>query len=361
MVALRRLLVAAALVSCGAPVPEPQTVAPLRYDANSRWICVPGAAFDACNVELTATAIAPDGSRTIVANRPAKDPKVDCFYVYPTVDLELVPGNHEDFADTRKEKNTTLAQVGLFTQACAVWAPLYRQVTIGTYLRSKERLEKGLAIAFGDVEAAFREFLSRVPQDRKIVLVGHSQGAGMVTRLLKKFFENDPAMRNRLLLAMPIGSDVETDTFTNVPICTKPLETGCVVTYRSYRDGDPVDVQPIWMPAPGHTTACVNPATIDGGTGRLSRAFYPVMGDLRRYMKGLEGVETPYVELLDHYTARCVTMPSGFSYLAIGEVSPGPVDIHKHLLKMGLHILDMQLAEGDLVDMIARRAAKLSP
>ncbi len=280
-----------------------------------------------------------------------KDAKVDCFYVYPTVDLELVPGNHTDFSDTRKEKATTLAQVGLFTQTCAVWAPLYRQVTIGTYFRSKERREKGLAIAFGDVEAAFREFLSRTAPERKMVLVGHSQGAGMIMRLLAKFFENDPALRSRLLLAMPIGTDVEADAFANIPICKKANETGCIVTYHSYADGDAVEPESLWMPAPGHQTACVNPATLDGGTGRLSRAFFPAMRDFR--------VETPYAELRDHYTARCVTQPSGFSYLAIGEISRGPVDLHKRMLKMGLHVLDMQLAQGDLVDMVARRVAAL--
>jgi hypothetical protein len=359
MVALGRVVALALVFACGAPAPEAKNVAPLAYDANSRWICVPGAAFDACNAELTATAIAPDGTRTVVENRPLKDAKVDCFYVYPTVDLDLVPGNHMDFSDTRKEKMTTLAQVGLFIQTCAVWAPLYRQVTIGTYFRSKERREKGLAIAFGDVEAAFREFLSRTAPDRKMVLVGHSQGAGMIMRLLAKFFEGDPAMRSRLLLAMPIGADVEADAFTNVPICKKANETGCIVTYRSYADGENVDPEALWMPAPGHETACVNPATLDGGTGRLSRAFFPAMGELRRSMRGLEGIETPYVELRDHYSARCVTQPSGFSYLAIGEVSRGPVDLHKHVLKMGLHVLDMQLAQGDLVDMIARRVALL--
>jgi hypothetical protein len=355
---LRRLILAA-LVSCAAREQPPQTVAPLSYAENSRWICLPGAAFDACKTELTATVIAPDGTRSTVTHRPLKDPKVDCFYVYPTVDNELVPGNHDDFRDARRERNTTLAQVGLFTEACAVWAPLYRQVTIGTYLRSDDRLERGLAFAFGDVEAAFREFLSRTSPQRKMVLVGHSQGAGMVIRLLRKFFENDPAMRDRLLLAMPIGGDLETDSFANIPLCTKPDETGCIVTYRSYTAGDPIEVAPRWMPSPGHTTACVDPASIDGGTGRFSRSFFPIMGDVRRFMRNIDGIETPYIELRDHYAGRCVTMPSGFSYLGVTESSPGPFDMHKRFFKMGLHLADMQLTEGDLVDMIQRRAAKL--
>lgn len=351
---LARPLALVALVSCAGAAPAPRTVAPLSYSDASRWVCLPGAASDACKTELTATVIAPDGTRSVVTHRPAKDPKVDCFYVYPTVDNELVPGNHDDFRDTHRERNTTLAQVGLFTETCAVWAPLYRQVTIGTYLRPPERLERGLAFAFADVEAAFREFLSRTSPERKMVLVGHSQGAGMVIRLLRKFFENDPAMRERLLLAMPIGADLDTSAFANVPLCTKANETGCIVTYRSYTATDPVEVEPRWQKG-----ACVNPATIDGGTGRFSRSFFPIMGDVRRFMRNIDGIETPYVELHDHYAGRCATTPSGFAYLGVTESSPGPFDMHKRFFKMGLHLVDMQIPEGDLADMISRRAAKL--
>jgi len=363
------LWLAILLTSCGGA--DVQPAAPLSYGESVRWVCLPGAAFDACKTELTATSIKKGGERTPAPHHAAASPRVDCFYVYPTVDLELVPGNHDEFFDTRKERSTTLAQVGRFNEACAVWAPLYRQVTIGTYLRSKERLEQGLAIAFTDVAAAFREYLARTDGHRKIVLVGHSQGAEMVVRLIKTFFDNDPAMRDRLLLAMPIGGDVETapgkatgGTFANVPVCTKANETGCVVAYRSYAAGEPVEIQERWAPSPGHVIACVNPASIDGGTGRFSRAYFP-LGELRRFMRGVDGVDTPYIEIPDLYAGRCVTQPSGFSYLEVsvaplaGDERQGPVDLHRRIVaKMGLHLLDMQLTQGDLIDMIARRTPR---
>ena len=230
----RALFVLAFAVACDSPPPRtPVATVPMPYTESSRWICQPGAAFDACKTELTATELEPDGSRKLLPHRPADHPKVDCFYVYPTVDMELVPGNHDEFSDTRQQTRTTLAQVGRFTEACAVWAPLYRQVTLGTYLRGPERLERGLAIAYSDVAAAFREYLSRADPSHKIVVVGHSQGAQMIVRLLEEFFDHDAAMRSRLLLAMPIGTDVETPpgqatggTFESIPVCTKPNETG---------------------------------------------------------------------------------------------------------------------------------------
>lgn len=323
---------------------------------------------DPCKGELAATAILADGARKELPFSPAAHRKVDCFYVYPTVDLDLVPGNHEDFDDTRRQTETTLAQVGRFGEVCDVWAPLYRQVTLGTFLRDKERLERGLAIAFSDVEAAFREYLARADPSRKIVVVGHSQGGNMIVRLVKRFFDHDPAMRARLLLAMPIGADVVKDTFENVPPCTKPNETGCVVAYRSYAGGAPVEVIPQWIPPAGHESVCVNPATLDGGDGRFADAFFSANGLGRRFLRGIDGVSTPYVAFPDWYAGRCVATPNGFSYLEIadsprpGDARAAPLPLHRTFLgfrKMGLHVLDMQIPQGDLVAMIARRAAAL--
>jgi hypothetical protein len=129
-----------------------------------------------------------------VPHHAAEHPAVDCFYVYPTVDLELVPGNHEDLANVRKMKATTIAQAARFTEACALWVPLYRQVTIGTYLQSKPTLEHGLAFAFADIERSFAEYLAQADRSRKIVLVGHGRAtrhrpSSMTRRASPRFYE----------------------------------------------------------------------------------------------------------------------------------------------------------------------------
>jgi len=144
-------LIAVALTACA---PD-HAASPVSSAPASAWLCRPDLPTDPCrSADLTATELRPDGSRVRVSHRAAEHPAVDCFYVYPTVDLELVPGNHEDLADVRKVKATTIAQAARFTEACALWVPLYRQVTIGTYLQSKLTLEHGLALAFTDIERA---------------------------------------------------------------------------------------------------------------------------------------------------------------------------------------------------------------
>ena len=60
--------------------------------------------------------------------------------------------------------------------------------------------------------------------------------------------------------------------------------------------------------------------------------------------------------------------PGGYRYLAVSEApAPGdaresPFDLSQLALDtgMGTHILDLQFPQGDLIDMVARRAAKLA-
>lgn len=366
--------------------------APSTAPSATQWLCRPDRPSDPCrDADLTATELRADGSRALVTQTRSVAPRVDCFYVYPTVDLELVPGNHRDLSDDRKMRQVTLAQAARFTETCALWVPLYHQVTIGTYLQSKDLLERGLAIGFADVERAFAEYLAATAKTsggsaRKVVLVGHSQGAEMVVRLLRRFFDDDPSMRARLLLAMPIGGDVDVAAGTtrggvlrNIAVCTRPNETGCIVAYRTYLAGERVDPDR-WAPPAGRETACVDPAGLDaldhpkdlgssdGERHRFSRAYFAVWPEVRRYMRGVEGVTTPFVLVKDFYAGRCVRAPGGYAYLEAaaspreGDRRVSPVDLADRRIrigKLGLHVLDMQLVQGDLIDMIARRVSAL--
>jgi hypothetical protein len=77
-------------------------------------------------------------------------------------------------------------------------------------------------------------------------------------------------------------------------------------------------------------------------------------------------VTTPFVMLRDFYAGRCVSRPDGFRYLAVstvgaaGDARVSPIDLSICWLrgKMGLHLLDFQLEQGDLVDLVAHRSAR---
>jgi hypothetical protein len=377
--ALVTLLASTACTPVGPTAPTATATVPVEAPdppAATQWLCRPDRAGDPClGADLDATVLRPDGTRAVAHERPAAHPSVDCFYVYPTVDLRLRPGNHEDLGDDAAALRTTLTQVGRFGETCALWVPLYRQVTLGTYLRpaAGEGLEHGLDVAFSDVERAFREYLAQSGA-RKIVLVGHSQGAAMIVRLLRRFFDHDPAMQARLLLAMPIGGVVTVPigattggTFDRLPICTRAGETGCVVAYRTFAAGEPAQRGREPIP-PGQHAVCVDPAALDaapGGSALLSRAYFPLRPGSRRFLVGVDDVTTPFIEVPAFYAARCVAGPDGYDHLEVSDRPPpgdprtSPVDFARtwpHFGKLGLHVLDMQLAQGDLIDLIARRA-----
>src|SRR5262249_12285559 len=52
------------------------------------WLCRPGLPQTPCESDLTATVAQADGSQKMQAAAPAKNPPVDCFYVYPTVSAQ---------------------------------------------------------------------------------------------------------------------------------------------------------------------------------------------------------------------------------------------------------------------------------
>lgn len=341
------------------------------YRDPHKWLCLPGRA-DTCARDLTATEIRADGSRAILVQKPATNAAVDCFYVYPTVDSRLlVADNHEYFSDLPEVEFATTAQAVLFTQVCSLYVPLYRQATLGNYLRSEGQREKAFAVAFSDIADAFLHYMATYNRGRPIVLLGHSQGAEMVKRLIVRFFDHDAKMRERLLLAIALGGELEVPigktrggSFENVPVCMRDDEVGCVVAYRSQSEESN---KPSGQEVPrGHRAICVNPGDVASGGGRAPlQAFFP------RYerLDGLEGVATPYVFYRDLYTARCKMGPKGTRVLEVGELDepeglrtrPLPMSSWRWATSRGTHVADFQFAQGDLIQMVRSRAVRANP
>ena len=369
------------LAACAIP---PKTVTPAGlhspftgyssalYRDDKMWLCRPDIRGDICHSDAGATELRADGTRVVIPSAPPVTPKVDCFYVYPTVDLALVPDNHTDFEALEPVEDATRSQASPFRDVCALYVPLYRQLTIGSYIFSEEARERRSEVAFSDVKDAFLHYMGQYNHGRKVVLIGHSQGADMVVRLLKALFQEDPVMMGQLLVAMPIGGPVEVrkgklvgGTFESIPLCSNPDELGCVVAFQS-RPASGMVGKPVFQPRPGNVTACVNPAPAgELGIHRFSRALFPINHATGGYLTGVEGVQTPFVMMRDFYTAACVEGFDGYAYLAIAA---GPRDGDKRVSLldltaarfngvMGLHIADVQFAMGDLVDLVARKAA----
>src|SRR3954469_18616559 len=135
------------------------------------WVCRPDLPSDACRGDLATTILEPDGKRTVEAHAPARDAKLDCFYIYPTIDLSLLPGNHVDFSDLAKIRSTAAAQIARFSEVCNVYAPLYRQATIATYFSTKGDQKHFFDVAYSDIAAAFAVYREWFAHDHRIVII----------------------------------------------------------------------------------------------------------------------------------------------------------------------------------------------
>ena len=358
-----RAALAFALAACTVPSRgEEVRTSSAAYRDPAMWICRPDLPSDACRGDLTTTELAADGSHVVRVHPVAHDAPVDCFYIYPTLDLNLIPGNHVDFSDLSKIRATAAAQIARFSEVCNVYAPLYRQATIATYLSSKGDQQHFFDVAYSDIAAAFHAYLVHFDRGKPIVIIGHSQGSQMAAHLLRDTFDQSDALRPRLLVAFPIGFTVDIPdgrttggTFAHLAPCTRRDETSCIVSYLSMREGDTPNSLTNKVPA-GHHALCVDPAA--GPT--LAESVFPV-GDRGAKL----GVTTPYVAVRDFYRAHCDSRPDGRDYLEVAEARvpgdrrPSLVDLGKSLGGLGLHVYDLQFTQGDLIDLVRAKLAAL--
>jgi hypothetical protein len=341
-----------------------------QYSNDAMWLCRPGLEHNYCHDDLTATEVAPDGSQRVIAHNAAKHPAFDCFYVYPTVDLSAEPGNHNDFSVIKNELDPLLNQGARFNQLCAVYAPLYRQVTIGSFRASNSA--QLLDVAYSDVLDAFKQYMANDNHRRPVVLIGHSQGTQMLTRLMKEEFDRSAQLRRRLISALLIGGGglyvpqekTVGGTFQHIPVCTKPAQTGCVIGYNSFlADQPPAPGAFFGTAPPGMEAICANPAALGGGKGTFKASYAPDVVRLAGLEHLLPGINTPFVVHHELYSGECVQR-NGFHYLAI-SANPKPGDQRQMLLlgagalggpNFGLHFADYNFSLGDLIDIVRKQA-----
>jgi hypothetical protein len=338
------------------------------YADDANWLCRPDAPDDVCAGDLDATAVNADGSTEVVRHEVAEDPPADCFYVYPTISSDPTPNSD---LEPDAERGVTLVQAARLTSACRVFAPLYRQVTLGMIGPDRPEAPMGVdprQVAYDDVVDAFRHFVANDSDGRGFVLIGHSQGAGHLSRLVAEEIDGEPALRDRLIGAYLIGTSVAVPRgevvggdFQNVPLCEADDQVGCVVTYASFRSTAPPPADSFFgRTRDGEGVAgCVNPASPGGGRATLQPYLpgQPAFADPARNAE----VTTPFVTFPDLVHAECVD-EGGFSYLSItvdgDPADPRTDDIGGDLSpQWGLHLVDVQVAMGDVVDMAGSQIA----
>jgi hypothetical protein len=352
------------------------------YADDAHWLCKPGIADDVCSRDLDATAVAADGTTEVAEHEVAEDPPVDCFYVYPTTSFDEGPNSDLEPAEP-EEIFTAYNQVARLSSTCRVFAPVYRQLTLSA-IGGRGGGDQGdgpdpRAVAYGDVLDAFKDYVVNESDGRGFVLIGHSQGAGMLTRLIEEEIDDEPLLRDRLVSAYILGSTLQVPegevvggTFAEVPLCEEAEQTGCVVTYSSYRDTSPPVAGSFFGRADeGGRAACVNPADLAGGPAPV-QPYFLVTQPEGTLLGGTSGAQpfadpertaeitTPWVTYPGFVEAECVS-EGEFTYLSLAVAGdaddPRTDDIGGDLNEQwGMHLVDANVAMGDIEDLVATQA-----
>ena len=170
---------------------------------------------------------------------PAKIP-VSVFFVHPTSFFERGRWN-APVSDAQTSQRAELFVRGFaspFGAATGIWAPRYRQATFGAFLTDSANGPHSLDAAYGDVLAAFDQFLAEADAKAPIVLVGHSQGALHLMRLMRDRVAGTPLAR-RIAAAYVIGWPVSLRhdlPAMGLTACTDADQPGCVLSWQSYAE-----------------------------------------------------------------------------------------------------------------------------
>ncbi|HEY6333888.1 MAG TPA: DUF3089 domain-containing protein [Blastocatellia bacterium] len=350
------------------------------YGKPESWLCLPGRQ-DACTVDLSTTVVSADGKLTRESFTANPNAPIDCFYVYPTVSTE--PGGNSDMTEGPEEKSVIRSQFARFGAVCRLYAPLYRQVTL-TALRSAiagSPIPVDRAMAYRDVRDAWNYYLEHDNKGRSVVLIGHSQGAGLLTNLIKNDIDGKP-VQSRLVSALLLGTSLPVPrgkdvggAFQSIPLCRSAGQTGCVITYASFRANVPPPPNSRFGKVAGENmvAACTNPAALGDGSGEL-HAYLGSHGSgltnseaaPKPWVNPPQPVDTPFVSLPGMLTAECVSNEHG-SYLAvtvhgnpdgprIGDIPGDVVVAGRVFTDWGLHLIDVNLAMGNLIDIVGQQS-----
>lgn len=348
------------------------------YADSASWLCRPGRA-DACGrSDQSATIVEADGSTRVERFRADPHAPIDCFYVYPTVSLD--PGGNASLKVEKQLTGVVSQQFARFASVCRPYAPVYRQVTL-TALRSSLKghpVKVDREMPYNDVKDAWDHYLAHDNQGRGVALIGHSQGSMVLAELVKREIDGKP-IQSRILsvilagyrLQVPAGKEVGGD-FKSVPLCRSAKQLGCVINFASFRaeSPPPADARMFGASAgAGLEAACVNPASLEGGSGPLHA--YLASGTEPQIVDGVQPgpwtnppkrISTPYVEVPGLLSAECRNNGT-HHYLAITlhptangartNVITGDVVVNGRVLDgWGLHIVDMNLAMGNLLEIV---------
>jgi hypothetical protein len=339
------------------------------------WLCKPGLADNPCKPGLSTTQISPTGEVLGATQPKAKKPKVDCFYVYPTVSDDQ--SRNSDLSIDPEERSIALYQAARYSQRCRVFAPMYRQITLQSLFSGQPVTEAESQLAYGDVVSAWKTYLRKYNKGRGIVLLGHSQGSFVLRQLMADHVDKRPGVRKQLVGAYLFGGNVEVKEgsliggdFKHIPGCEAPKQIGCIAGFSTFNAPVPLDSKfgriggELSTGDPAiRDILCVDPAAVGGGPATLdsifpSQPFAPgtTIGIATQAVGVPQpGVPTTWIEAKGAYSGTCDSSDDA-DVLQISSLGGAPVLNAVPDPTWGLHLVDANIALGNAVTLLRRQA-----
>ena len=265
--------------------------------AKTVWLCKPGLAENPCARSLTSTVVGADGSQTTERAAPAAPAEDRLFLCLPHGQR---PGQDQRDEDRRAGAEVCGRAAG---RSVRPGVPCVRSglPPADGERRSEARFSAAAARrAYGDVRAAWRDYLRNHNRGRGVVLVGHSQGAYLLRQLIRDEIDRRADVRRRLVSALLLGGNVlvkkgrdSGGDFRNIRACRAARPDRMRgrllgLLRRSARRGafrpGHRPFRTSWPIPATEEVLCTNPAALGGGSGGLDPYFStrPSPGPRRR-------------------------------------------------------------------------------
>jgi hypothetical protein len=355
------------LVVLGTAAALPSTAAAA---SSTVWLCKPGLRADPCTPGLSTTRFSPAGHRLRVENpRAVKNPKFDCFYVYPTVSGQ--PTVRANLNIDPEERSIALYQAARFSQYCRVYAPMYRQFTLQALTKPALLTRAVRAAVYADALNGWKTYLRKYNKGRGVVLIGHSQGSFVLRALIAAEIDPKPAMRARLISGLLIGGNVTVHKgrdvggdFKHVRACHSRTQLGCVVAYSTFDAPVPAKSRFGRTKTAGRRVLCTNPAALGGGSAAVDAIFptqpfapgNPLAIGIKLLGVPLPTAPTTWIHVPRSYQASC-SSAGGASVLQIRPLNGAPTPKASPDSTWGLHLMDVNVALGNLIDLVRVQGA----
>ncbi|PIQ28526.1 hypothetical protein COW36_12885 [bacterium (Candidatus Blackallbacteria) CG17_big_fil_post_rev_8_21_14_2_50_48_46] len=196
--------------------------------------------------------LAPANTRLIPPGlQRASTPQADVFFVHPTAWMSRIQWNADFNPGPAREIVDQISmgsQASVFNGCCRIFAPRYRQATLGAFYAPQAPAQAAFELAYQDIARAFEGFLKDNPK-RPFILAGHSQGSLHLMRLIQEKIAATPLQKRFVVGYLP-GMGLPRDWYQEPTIrkagilpCDSPEQTGCVAAWDTYREGAEVKGQ----------------------------------------------------------------------------------------------------------------------